>query len=171
MVPDCEINLVIHLCRSLYSDLCMHSPICIHQSGQVTSPPSAIALNSVTLYWSKQSARSHLEGAWLDWVVVTFIGVPGWASHQSDVGDTIINLGKEIHHPVPLSQGSTESGVVVMQKTVEWQTTPGRITAGREIVQKDHCGHYRHEAVVWTQMQSSDRATREVSGCYDWIPC
>ncbi len=83
------------------------------------SPPSAIALNSIALYQSEQSACSHIEGAWLDWVAVTFIGIPGWASSQSDVGDTIANLGKEIHHPVPLSQGNTEIRVIVMQKTLQ----------------------------------------------------
>ena len=76
-------------------------------------------LNSVVSYWSEQSTCSHIEGAQLDQVAVTFIGIPGWASHQSNVGDTIINLGKEIHHPVPLSQGNTESRVVVMWKTLQ----------------------------------------------------
>ena len=33
MVLGHEMNLVIHHCCSLYSNLHVHSPICIHQSG------------------------------------------------------------------------------------------------------------------------------------------
>ncbi len=119
MVPGCKINLVIHHCHSLYSNPHMHSPISIYQLGQVTFPLSAITLNSVASYQSEHSAHCHIEGAQSDQVVVTLTGVPGWASCQNDMGDTIVNLGKEIHHSVPLSQGNTEIRVIAMQKTLQ----------------------------------------------------
>ena len=81
MVLGHEINLVIHHCRSLYSNLCTHSPICICQSGWVTFLPSAVALNSITSYQSEQSACHHIEGAQSDQVAVTHIWQVGWMSH------------------------------------------------------------------------------------------
>ena len=92
MVPGCEINLVIHHCHSLFSNPCMHSPVCICQSGRVASLPSAVAQNSVALCWSERATSDHQEG---DWVVVTFIGIPEWALCQSDVGASSQTLEKK----------------------------------------------------------------------------
>ena len=124
MVLGHKINLVIHHYHSLFSNPHAHSPICVCQLGQVVSLPSTIVRNSVTPPQSEQATSDHQEGAQLDWVVVTFIGVLGWAPHQINKGGTITNLRKEIHHPVPLSQGNTEFRVIVMQQALRSSKLP-----------------------------------------------
>ena len=80
--------------------------------------------NSIAPPWSKQATSDEQEGAQSDWVAVTFIGISGWAPHQIDEGGTIANLRKEIHHPVPLSQGNTEFGVIAMQQALRSSKLP-----------------------------------------------
>ena len=51
--------------------------------------------NSVTSHQSEQATSDHQERAQPDQVAVTFIGIPGWALHWSNMGGTITNLRKK----------------------------------------------------------------------------
>ncbi len=73
MVPGHEINLVIHHCCSLFSNLRMCSPICIHQLGWVMSPLSTVVQNSIAPCRSEQATSDHQEGARSDRVAVTYM--------------------------------------------------------------------------------------------------
>ncbi len=69
-----EINLVIHHCHSLFSDLHAHSPVCICQSGWVMSPPSKHY--HVKLHCSTPERAGHKRsprGSRSDRVAVTYI--------------------------------------------------------------------------------------------------